>query len=74
VHQIIFLCAESLRICGILLQPFMPSKMAQLLDMLGVAENARMYQNAEFGSDHDFGQAVDESQKTVLFPRLSSYF
>ena len=31
----IYMCAESLRICGILLQPYMPEKMKQLLDTLG---------------------------------------
>lgn len=77
LHQIIFLCAESLRVCGILLQPFMPSKMGQLLDMLGVADDVRMYHNTDFGSDMTFGEAKQsggKEQKTVLFPQLSSYF
>ena len=36
LHTVIFMCAESLRISGILLQPFMPDRAARLLDMLGV--------------------------------------
>jgi methionyl-tRNA synthetase len=34
LDRIIYLCAEALRVCGILLQPYMPNKMAKLLDML----------------------------------------
>lgn len=73
---VIYLCAESLRICGILLQPFMPAKMKQLLDMLGVAEDARMYEDASLGNDEDFGEPKVEIGKEaeVLFPPLTSYF
>lgn len=39
----IYLCAESVRICGILLLPYMPSAMTRLLDMLGVAPEQRTY-------------------------------
>lgn len=75
VDRIIYLCAESLRICGILLQPYMPAKMAQLLDMLGVAEDARMWANASLGADQDYGEPKYEIGKgtQVLFPPLSSY-
>ena len=76
LDSIIYLCAESLRICGILLQPYMPAKMKQLLDMLGVAEDARMYENADLGEDQDYGQPDYEIGKDteVLFPPLSSHF
>lgn len=71
----IYMCAESLRICGIMLQPFMPEKMEKLLDTLGVAENARQFDNTEFGSDADYGQlpalTQDETPKP-LFPPLTS--
>ncbi|KAI9652151.1 MAG: methionyl-tRNA synthetase [Alyxoria varia] len=40
LNTVIFLCAECLRICGILLQPFMPDRAARLLDMLGVEREA----------------------------------
>ncbi len=54
----------------------MPAKMKQLLDMLGVAEDARMYADASLGKDRDYGEPKSEiSQKTeVLFPPLSSHF
>lgn len=73
---VIYLCAESLRICGILLQPYMPAKMKQLLDMLGVAEDARMYVNASLGKDQDYGESKYEigKESEVLFPPLSSHF
>ena len=71
----IFMCAESLRICGILLQPFMPDKMKQLLDTLGVSDDARFFSNTEFGSDGDFGEVPasrrDETAPN-LFPPLTS--
>lgn len=76
LDRVIYLCAESLRICGILLQPFMPAKMKQLLDMLGVAEDKRMYKNASLGEDQDFGEPRIEIGKEteVLFPPLTSHF
>ena len=74
---IIYLCAESLRICGILLQPYMPSKMKQLLDQLGVDPEKRMLRDAEFGSDRTFGTPlipVGKGFEGVLFPPLDSWF
>ena len=76
MDQIIYLCAESLRICGILLQPFMPSKMNTLLDTLGVAHGARGYANTLLGSDMDYGKSLVELGKypDVLFPPLTTEF
>lgn len=77
LDKVIYLCAESIRICGILLQPYMPAKMKQLLDMLGVANDARSYANTLVGSDHDFGQPMsspEEDMHRVLFPSLTSHF
>ena len=74
---IIYLCAESLRICGILLQPYMPSKMEQLLDQLGVAPSRRTFQDVEFGSDKTYGTPltpVGRGHQGVLFPALRSIF
>ncbi|KAM0813493.1 putative tRNA synthetases class I (M)-domain-containing protein [Seiridium cardinale] len=36
LHQVVYLSAESIRIAGILLQPFIPEKAAEILDRLGV--------------------------------------
>lgn len=77
VDPIIFLCAESIRICGILLQPYMPSKMKILLDMLGVKNDARGFIDTKFGADGLYGKSfidVGRGQQGVLFPPLRSHF
>ena len=71
----IYMCAESLRICGILLQPFMPEKSKQLLDMIGVSDNGRSFVNTRFGSDHTYGRVPTEKPNgtsNALFPPLRS--
>lgn len=45
----LFYESESLRIAGILLQPFMPSKSKQLLDTLGVSEERRCWSDLGLG-------------------------
>ncbi len=75
INEIIYTCTESLRVCGILLQPFMPQKMKTLLDMLGVSSEARSYDNSMVGSDRDYGvPSVDlgKGTKGALFPPLTS--
>lgn len=77
VDKIIYICAESLRISGILLQPFMPSKMNDLLNQLGVDRAKRQFENASFGSDSSYGTPmvpVGRGHEGVLFPPLSSAF
>ncbi|KAJ5543209.1 hypothetical protein N7535_005638 [Penicillium sp. DV-2018c] len=62
--------AESLRIAGILLQPFMPGKSHDLLDMLRVDASdpsKRAFTATAYGSDPDYGEGV---QKGILFPPL----
>lgn len=49
VHRALFFGSETLRIAGILLQPFMPTKAAQLLDMLGVDAARRRWEDCEVG-------------------------
>ena len=74
---IIFMCAESIRISGILLQPYMPSKMKELLDQLGVDPAKRMFVDAKFGSDTTYGTPMvplGKGFEGVLFPPLSSAF
>ncbi|KFZ08640.1 hypothetical protein V502_09243, partial [Pseudogymnoascus sp. VKM F-4520 (FW-2644)] len=51
VQRIIFHTAEALRISGILLQPYMPTKAQQILDMLGVQEGKRGFKDAVVGGD-----------------------
>ncbi|KAI0920762.1 hypothetical protein AcW1_005059 [Taiwanofungus camphoratus] len=55
------LILEALRICGILLQPFMPSKAALLLDSLGIPAEQRALEHAAMGQAQ-----VGEVQSGVL--------
>lgn len=71
----IFLCAETLRLSGIVLQPFMPGKAALLLDMLGVEENNRTWAYARVGMDTTYGVSkvdLGRGQMGALFPPLTS--
>lgn len=75
LNRIVYLASEALRLAGILLQPYMPNKAAQLLDMLGVAEGRRSWQWAEAGKDNEYGVSkveLGKGIKDVLFPPLSS--
>ena len=79
VDSIIYLCAESLRICGILLQPYMPSKMTSLLDMLGVEKSKRGFADAIIGADETYGTplpgvSLGKGIDGVLFPPLPTEF
>ncbi|GAA5941851.1 methionine--tRNA ligase MSM1 [Sporobolomyces koalae] len=49
IHRSLYLSSETLRIAGILLQPFMPHKSRQLLQALGVREQDRTFKMAKFG-------------------------
>ena len=76
LDAVIFLCAESLRLVGILLQPVMPTKAKQLLDSLGVREDRRSWEWCVVGKDDEYGAPMvesgeGESRKEVLFPRLA---
>ena len=76
MNQIVFYCAESLRICGILLQPFMPAKMGHLLDMLNVSKDKRMLIDAKVGADRDYGtprfdMKLRQVEEKLMFPQLT---
>jgi methionyl-tRNA synthetase len=71
--QIIFTAAEALRICGILMLPFMPSKMAELLDDLGVEPARRDFKHATFRRDLTYGvpfRKLRRGEDESLFPPL----
>ena len=77
LKEVIYLTAESIRICGILLQPFMPEKMQKLLDLLDVAENARLFVNTPFASDPHYGArrfSLAQQSGETLFPGVASHF
>lgn len=72
--RIIFVCAESIRVIAILLQPVMPSKMKRALDLLGVEESRRSFEYARSRTDFTYGTPfVDPGHRGVdgtLFPPL----
>ncbi|KAK0727225.1 putative METHIONYL-TRNA SYNTHETASE, mitochondrial [Lasiosphaeria miniovina] len=68
----IYLAAESLRITGILMQPFMPGKATELLDALGVANDMRTLDHATPYTDFDYGTPFVALKRPYsgLFPQL----
>jgi methionyl-tRNA synthetase len=73
INCVVYHCAEATRIVGILLQPYMPAKATQLLDMLGVDESKRSFDDARLGADHDYGVPkipVGRDAWDGLFPPL----
>ncbi len=66
--------AEVIRIVGILLQPYMPGKATTLLDMIGVEDTKRSFDDAAFGSDGSYGSGIAPVGKgawDALFPPLT---
>jgi len=73
INCIIYYCSEATRIVGILMQPYIPAKAAQLLDILGVDESKRTFDDARIGADYDYGVPKDAVGKDAwdgLFPPL----
>lgn len=73
VDRVIYNVSEYLRISGILLQPFMPQKSPEILDRIGVSQDAskRGFAAAKYGADYEYGlveKPVDRRQ--FLFPPL----
>jgi methionyl-tRNA synthetase len=58
VNPTIYLASESLRLVGILLQPFIPDMAAHLLDIMGVAEDKRQLLDARPRSDVSYGEPI----------------
>ncbi|KAI2621561.1 tRNA synthetases class I (M)-domain-containing protein [Xylaria nigripes] len=73
LDQIIFFSGESLRIVSILLQPFMPQKSSELLDVLGVSVHKRALKDAVLYGDDSYGTplaSMDTAAKFRVFPPL----
>jgi len=71
--RVVFLAAEGVRIMGILLQPFLPGKAAQLLDRLGVADDRRTFAHTALRCDPTYGtprEDLGSGRATALFPPL----
>lgn len=62
----IYTMGETLRIIGILLQPFLPTKATALLNELGVSVNKRTLNDAQLGLDFTYGQPMDERGNLIL--------
>jgi methionyl-tRNA synthetase len=62
---------EALRICGILLQPFIPTKSTELLNALGITTEERTWAFAEIAK----GRIGEVRQDMILFvnPRRSKH-
>ncbi|KAL4774365.1 tRNA synthetases class I (M)-domain-containing protein [Aspergillus nidulans var. acristatus] len=67
-QRVIFNAAESMRIMGILLQPFMPDKAKKLLDILKVDPSKRNLSDAGYAQDSTYGEDI---KKKILFPPLA---
>lgn len=77
IDRSIYISAESLRLTGILLQPFMPVSAKKLLDILGVAEDRRTWKWCGVGKDDIYGVPLRNRVKGsngALFPPLTSDF
>ncbi|ELR01958.1 hypothetical protein GMDG_05131 [Pseudogymnoascus destructans 20631-21] len=57
VRRIIFHASEALRVSAILLQPYMPTKAREILDVLGVEQGRRGFFDAVVGGDLGYGTA-----------------
>jgi methionyl-tRNA synthetase len=72
------LVAEILRICGIGLQPYMPTKASMMLDLLGVEKSQRTWKDAVVGSNKTYGKsfltsAYGKGHESSLFPKAMGF-
>lgn len=66
-HRALFLSTESLRITGILMRPFMPTKSEELLGLLGVEAGRRGWRDLGVGEGGERGMRKGEQ----LFPSVN---
>ena len=64
---VLYVTAETLRMIGILTQPFVPSAAAKLLDLLAVPEGERTL--ARIGSGHRLPPGAKLMKPEPIFPR-----
>ncbi|MBE3047028.1 hypothetical protein IMZ48_31780 [Candidatus Bathyarchaeota archaeon] len=58
VHEVIYTLAEAIRVCSILLLPYMPEKAGKALDKIGVQEERRTFEHAARGADLMYGRGL----------------
>lgn len=77
LDRIVYANVETLRLVGIMLQPFMPDTASRLLDMLGVEAGRRYWQWCAVGCDDSYGTPkvdLGRGEQGHLFPGLTSDF
>ncbi|MBQ7291808.1 MAG: methionine--tRNA ligase [Clostridia bacterium] len=68
--RVLYNLAETLRLCTVLLTPFMPTACEKIFEQLGVAENGRTWESAEtFGV---LSQDAELHKGENLFPRIDA--
>ncbi|KAH9060995.1 tRNA synthetases class I (M)-domain-containing protein [Lactarius vividus] len=67
IGEVYTLSLETLRVCGILLQPFIPAKARMLLDALGISHSERSLQHARYLP----GTVSSATPGVKLFSRMS---
>lgn len=75
IDRTVYFSAETLRLVGIMLQPFIPESAARLLDMVGVRPERRTWEWCVVGKDDEYGVPrvdIGRGEKGVLFPQLTS--
>ncbi|SCV69145.1 BQ2448_2165 [Microbotryum intermedium] len=68
IHRALFYSSEALRLTAILIQPVMPTKSEQLLDMLGVPKDRRGWEFAVLGQGGERNLQI--LGKEQLFPNI----
>jgi methionyl-tRNA synthetase len=72
LQTLIYLTMECLRICGILLQPIIPSIAKQLLDILDINETNRTLHDCKIFMKHDEKKLnIIKNERISLYQRLS---
>ncbi|KAL1993125.1 hypothetical protein VTN49DRAFT_3882 [Thermomyces lanuginosus] len=67
-YRIIYNAMETFRITALLLQPFMPDKAAEILDMIRVDPAKRGFRDAMYGGDQTYARGGVDWK--ILFPKL----
>ena len=70
-NTVLFVIADTIRICCILLQPVIPTSSARILDLLQVRQEYRVFAFAQVRKDPDFEKGSHKiiHNKHVLFPK-----
>lgn len=71
LEEVVYHCMETLRICGILLQPFIPDKATELLNVLCVNSMKRSFDFANYKVDLEYGNTIPTPKNQLLFPQLA---